>query len=125
MCVVMVCCLLGDTGPHNHRKAEKLRGWVGMAHAQVPHMDMMVIGTDSNGHVGNVREYTAIRGYKEGILEESMQNYPHVGYGADVENVPGRLMREFLEKSSMVAVSTAQQRASGKHGREARTAPRG
>ena len=114
VCVVTVYCPLGDRDPNNHKKTEKLWNWVCQVRSQIPRRTMMVVGTDSNGHVGSVTERSIMDPYVE-MLEGWGRDYVHIGdHGAETENINGKLMREFLEKTNMVAVNTKFREASGK-----------
>ena len=75
----------------------------------------MMCGVDSNGHVGSTREIDneTRRGQERG--EGEGEEYIYVGpLGPEEENVNGKLMRDFLEQSQMLAVNTTDERASGK-----------
>ena len=57
---------------------------------------MMIVGTDSNGHVGSVLERSIMDPYDEMVAGWD-RDYVHIGqHGAETENVNGRLMRECI-----------------------------
>ena len=80
----------------------------------MPARTMTLIGTDANGHVGSLREYTSEVPFRQDP-HRAQEDYIHVGAnGREVENQNGTLLREFLERDNMVAVNTKSARASGK-----------
>ena len=74
----------------------------------------MIVGVDANGHVGNVREWTAREWDQPGEEARHEDYYPIGEFGAETENANGTLMREFLGHTNMIAANTTDPMASGK-----------
>ena len=113
--MITLYCPLGDRDDSNRKRTEQLWQWAGLVKTRLPPRTRIVIGVDSNGHVGDVRRYTA--DLPEEIMSEIDPNddYPHIGsYGAEEENYNGTQMREAAETNDLVVLNTWDPKACGK-----------